>query len=223
MISSRNLTELLAPDRLEALCQSIALLDAILSPEWEYRYFSFNARWDEAVSERMASMRNGSGDHFFAVFADNSAIIKGFAHEAKMSPWSRQPPAVWPGVLGHVPERFARFLSEPAFSMDETTFCIWHESQEGRWSGGPIDFPSGDDPDGSAGLLWMLDGDPETYLRFARDYYERELAPEDVAAIYVHTPLSRAAMTRLNPEAQWAEVVSEAEEIGYPIADRQEP
>jgi hypothetical protein len=223
MISSRNLTDLPAPDRLEALCQSIAMLDAVLSPEWEYRYFSFNARWDEEFSERMASMRNGSGDHFFAVFGEDGAIIKGFDHEAQMSPWCRQPPAVWPGVLDHVPEKFARFLSEPAFSMDETTFCIWHEGQDGRWSRGPIDFPFGDDPDGSADLLWMFDAAPETYLKFARDYYERELTPEDVAAIYTHTPLSRAAMTRLNPEAEWTELVVEAEEIGYPIADRQGP
>ena len=66
----------------------------------------------------------------------------------------------------------------------------------------------------------MLDGDPITYLKFAKDYYERELAPDDVAAIYAHTPLSHEAMIRLNPAAQWTEIVSEAEEIGYPIVDR---
>lgn len=220
MISSRNLIDLPAPDRLEALCQSIALLDAVLSPEWEYRYFSFNSRWDEDLSERMASMRNGSGDHFFAVFDEDSAIIKGFDHEAHMSPWFQQPPAVWPGVLDQVPESFARFISEPAFSMHETTFCIWHEAKEGKWSRGQIDFPSGEDPDGSGNVLWMLDDDPATYLKFANDYYERELAPNDVAAIYAHTPLSREAMKRMNPAAQWTEIVTEAEEIGYPIVDR---
>jgi hypothetical protein len=27
------------------------VLDAILSPEWEYRFFSFNAEWDSAKRE----------------------------------------------------------------------------------------------------------------------------------------------------------------------------
>src|SRR5262245_3125929 len=128
-----------------------------------------------------------------------------------MSPWCKQPPGVWPGVLDQVPERFTRFVSEPAFSIHETTFCIWHDAKEGKWSRGEIDFPSGDDPDGSAHVLWMLDGDPGTYLKFARDYYECELAPDDVVAIYAHTALSREAVTRLNPVAQSSAIVSEAQ------------
>ena len=47
--------------------QSLAMLDAILSPEWEYRHFSFNSRW--APFEQMGSMRNGQGDHYFALFS----------------------------------------------------------------------------------------------------------------------------------------------------------
>ncbi len=47
--------------------RSLAMLDAIMSPEWEYRYFSFNANWDASLGERMASMRNGSGDEYFAI------------------------------------------------------------------------------------------------------------------------------------------------------------
>jgi hypothetical protein len=194
------------------------MLDAVLSPEWEYRYFSFNAHWNEEAHERMASMRNGSGDHFFAVFNEGGAIIKGFDHEAPMSPWYRKPLALWPGVLDHVPRLFAHFLSEPAFSMDETTFCIWHDTKEGRWTRGQIEFPPGDDPDGSRGILGMLDGSPSTYVTFGSEYYECELAQEDVAAVYAHAPLSREVAKRLNSEAQWPGIVADAREIGYPIA-----
>jgi hypothetical protein len=56
--------------------QSLALLDAILSPDWEYRYFSFDSRW--GPSERMGSMRNGQGDHWFALFSSAGCWLKGF-------------------------------------------------------------------------------------------------------------------------------------------------
>ena len=42
--------------------QALAILDAILCPEWAYRYFSFDSRW--GPGEEMASMRNGSGDEY---------------------------------------------------------------------------------------------------------------------------------------------------------------
>src|SRR5262245_26616422 len=59
-ISTRNLSLLGSLSHVERVSQSIAVLDAILSPEWEYRFFSFNAAWDLANHERMASMRDGS-------------------------------------------------------------------------------------------------------------------------------------------------------------------
>ena len=43
--------------------QGLAVRGAIAEPEWEYRYFSFDAKW--AKGERMASMRNGEGDDRF--------------------------------------------------------------------------------------------------------------------------------------------------------------
>jgi hypothetical protein len=42
-ISTRDLSQLPSIDRLEKITQSIAMLDAIVSPNWEDRYFSFNA------------------------------------------------------------------------------------------------------------------------------------------------------------------------------------
>jgi hypothetical protein len=62
MISTRSLS-LLEIDLLKSHLQSFAVLDSILSPEWEFRYYSFNSDWDENTS--LASIRNGSGDHVF--------------------------------------------------------------------------------------------------------------------------------------------------------------
>jgi hypothetical protein len=215
-ISTRNLSELPDPGSLEKLSQSIAMLDAIMCPEWEYRYFSFNASWDSSKKERMASMRNGQGDHYFLLFSPSGAILKGFNHEAAMSPWRRKPKALWPGVLDNVPSVFNSFLTEPAFSMDDTTFCVWREGDD-VWHGhvGSVDGEA--DPDGSENLLWVFDGDPETYVKFAADYYEQAPSLGSVRRVYVHEPLSPRHVLELNPNANWEITKNSAQEINYPL------
>jgi hypothetical protein len=217
MISTRDLS--LLPDiaRLKALCQSLAMLDAILSPEWEYRYYSFDSRWgeNESVDEQMASMRNGSGDEYVLLFTPAGAIMKGFAHEAAMSPYQFDPPHVWPGVLESVPQEFADFLSEPAFSLDETTFCIWRRSQDAVWQHGPIEFPADDDPDGSAELLVILDGKPRTYQAWAKEYYEQAIPLKAVEHMYQHKPLTKAIVAALNADLSLKDLADEIAEIGY--------
>jgi hypothetical protein len=46
-------------ETLRRLTKSIAMLDAIICPEWEYRYYSYNSQWGDG--EEMASTRNGCG------------------------------------------------------------------------------------------------------------------------------------------------------------------
>lgn len=217
-VSTRDLSRLPDLTKLEQLSQSIAMLDAIISPEWDYRYFSFNAKWDPLKQERMASMRNGSGDEYFLLFSPQGGILKGFDHEAAMSPWTREPKEVWPGVLDHVPAMFADFLTEPAFSLGDTTFCIWRAHNDDRWQIGPVSFPLGNDPDGSEDLLWMLDGDPETYVRFAYDYYEKTLSIDLVRELYLLRPLTPALVSEINSDAEWNGLLSYAQEIGYPLS-----
>ncbi|HEX6285588.1 MAG TPA: hypothetical protein VFZ71_11970, partial [Pyrinomonadaceae bacterium] len=77
MISSRSLHQLPNVDELKRISQSLAMLDAILMPDWEYRFYSFDANWSD--DEMLASMRNGSGDSFFILFNSAGAIIKGYA------------------------------------------------------------------------------------------------------------------------------------------------
>jgi hypothetical protein len=60
VISTRDLSLLPDVESLRRLWQSMAMLDAILSPDWEYRYYSFNAAW--GAGEEMGSMRDGCGD-----------------------------------------------------------------------------------------------------------------------------------------------------------------
>jgi hypothetical protein len=213
-ISTRDLHLLPDVDRLRALLQSLAMLDAILSPEWESRYYSFNARW--AKGQQMGSMRDGCGDDFFALFSAAGCFLKGFAHEAPMSPYGRRPKKVWPGVLDSVPAAFAACLKEPAFSIADTTFCIWRRYSDGSWQCGAIEFPAGNDPDGSQSLLSILDGRAESYKRWAEDYYERSVTLAAVRQVYGHQPLTARLVQRLNLEMGLGELVTDVDEIGYP-------
>jgi len=190
------------------------MLDAIMSPEWENRYYSFNSKWGEG--EMMASMRNGSGDDYFTLFNKHGAVLKGFAHESPMSPYGNESGKLWSGLLDAVPSEFQGFLSEPAFSIEDTTFCIWRKYTDSSWQVGKIDYPEGDDPDGSEDLLFILDGKPPTYKEFAEEYYEREVDISAVEHVYQHKPLTSEIVAALNAEVAWEELQSDIEEIGYP-------
>src|SRR5215218_10310749 len=59
MVTKKTLAAIPDIPSLKKLSQSLAMLDAIMSPEWDYRYYSFDSKW--AAGEMMASMRNGCG------------------------------------------------------------------------------------------------------------------------------------------------------------------
>jgi hypothetical protein len=214
MVTKKRLDTIPNVELLKKLCQSLATLDAIISPEWEYRYYSFNSKWAEG--EMMASMRNGSGDEYFILFNSQGAIMKGFAHESSMSPWASDSEQVWPGVLDQVPAEFGGFLTEPAFSMAETTFCVWRRNGDPSWQTGQIEYPDEDDPDGSEDLLFILDGEPKTYQEFAEQYYERAIDLSVVMSVYERESLTPQMIEKLNPEVSVESVASDLEQIDYP-------
>jgi len=211
--STRSLGALPSIDRVRERSQSLAVLDAVLSPEWEHRYYSFDSQW--GAGEMMASMRNGSGDEYFILFDRNGAAMKGFDHESQMSPWSSNGGKIWQGIYESLPESFSAFRNEPAFSMTNVTFCIWREPSDLAWQCGTIAFPEGENPDGSGWMLEALGGDPEVYQEFARDYYEIEIPLPAIEAIYAHAPLTVDLLRQLNPAASLDAVAHDVSEIGY--------
>jgi hypothetical protein len=202
-------------------CRALAVLDAALSPEWAYRYYSFNSRW--APNEEMASMRNGSGDEYSIVFGPAGVFIRGFDHESPMSPYALDPPRPWPGVVDEVPDVFAHCVNEPAFSLDGVlgaSVCVWRQSSDSRWQSGTISFPEGSsDPDGSGWLFELLvDDSPTAYRRFAEEYYEVSVNQEAVRHCYSLRPLTDELVRSLNPELSFGDLSEDAAEIGYPSA-----
>ncbi|MBX7106346.1 MAG: hypothetical protein K1X57_19870 [Gemmataceae bacterium] len=215
MISTRDLSLLPDVDGLRRTLQAMAMLDAILCPEWEFRYYSFTAGW--AAGEQMGSMRNGSGHEFSAHFSSVGCWLKGFAREYPMSPYRESTPCPWPGVLDAVPEEFAACLREPAFSVGDVTFCIWRRYADRAWQMGPVRFPlDHPDPDGSEFLLSPLDGRPETYRAWASDCYSRGVELAAVEHVYRHKPLAPDVVARLNPKVSLGELAADISEIGYP-------
>ncbi|VEL96903.1 hypothetical protein ALT761_01896 [Alteromonas sp. 76-1] len=85
-ISTKNLNSMPEVLALKKLLQSLAMLDAIMSPEWDERFYSFNSNWGD--NEQMGSMKNGCGDDFFVLFNQDGCFVKGFDHESAMSSWS---------------------------------------------------------------------------------------------------------------------------------------
>ncbi len=200
-------------ESLKKQSQSLAMLDAIMSPEWDYRYYSFDSKWSE--NEMMASMRNGSGDDYFILFNEYGSIIKGFAHESPMSPYAQNPKKIWHGIIENVPQEFESFLSEPAFSIKDTTFCIWRKNDDLTWQIGEIDYPQTENADGLEDLLYIFDGNPQTYQEFAEEYYETEIEISDIKEIYEHQPLSEKLVKKLNREVSLEDLQEDIEEIGY--------
>jgi hypothetical protein len=225
--ATSNLIALPEPDKLKNLCKSIAVLDAIISPDWEYRYFSYNADWDEG--EELASMRDGQGDEYQILFNRHGAIINGFAHESEMNGWLETDKGtiqkVWPGVLEDVPAEFHNFINTEPIPSVGTTFCIWRKHDMATWQTGKILFPQDDYGDGSEDLLFMLNNNPETYKSWAEEYYDENFEsggiPIDVVKyIYDGLPVSREVVLQINPGFKdFSQLKEELNQIRYPFSD----
>lgn len=166
----------------------------------------------------MASMRNGSGDDYLILFNPAGAVIKGLAHEYPMTGYEAGGWPLGPGIYDRVPDEFAEILTEPAFSPEMVSFCIWLLHTDRSWRIGEIESPVGDDPDGSRELLAIFDGLPQTYQCWSADYYEQPIPLAAVERIYRHEPLTNGLILALNPEIRLADLREDIANIAYPAA-----
>jgi hypothetical protein len=187
-----------APPALERTCKGLAALDAMLSPAWQDRYYSFNRAWDSGAGHRMASMRNGSGDEWFIVFGRDGVFVKAFWHE--------HPPQDAAVVYAGLPSKLAPQLKEPAFSMQHVTFGGWHDgiSWTLRGNAEPL-----------AEELDRLTGDPGAYQDYAKDYFELDIPTEAIAHVLLGEKLDALLLERVAPGRTLAELNDDLDEIGY--------
>ncbi|MGY3337304.1 hypothetical protein ACVW0K_003403 [Streptomyces filamentosus] len=203
--------------------RGLAMLDAVLSPQWEGRYYSYDAHWSD--TEQLASMKDGEGGEYTIVLSPAGAFARVFDHESPISPYGPLADGeTWPGVLDGVPDAFRAYLTEPAF-LDEddvhvTTACLWRETGDTAWRTGPVDLTEltdHEDVDGAARFLALLtDRTPEAYARWASDYYETAVDLDAVRHVLALRPLTQEVVTALHPGLDLADLAEDRAEIGYP-------
>ncbi|MFB8172315.1 hypothetical protein ACFC60_30650 [Kitasatospora purpeofusca] len=198
------------PAALRDRCRGLAMLEAILSPDWGGRYYSFDSAWGDG--QQMASMRDGQGDDWFMVFSDAGVYARGFDHTA---------PNAAPRLLPEVPGPFRAQTVEPAFGEEDgtplATVCFWHGAGgEDGWQA-----PSAA-PTGGVGLFALpAAADPaRAYLEWAEEYYEPEHAPDPAAVAHVLAlrPLTAAVVAAIDPDVDLDDLAEDIAEIGYPTA-----
>jgi hypothetical protein len=151
------------------------------------------------------------------LFDPSGAIIKGFDHASKMSPYGNDDDKIWSGILDTVPLEFNSFLREPAFSIEDITFCVWRRYIDSTWHVGNISYPQGDeDADGSNWMLSTLDRNLMTYQEWATNYHEVTIDLVAVQHIYEHQPLTSEIVKMLNVNLSIDKLAQDIQEIGYP-------
>jgi hypothetical protein len=208
MLSTQDLSALPAELDLQRVCKALAVLDAIISPEEEYRYHTYDAKWGEG--EEVFEMNDGEGDQMLILFAPEGAVINGYA-DGLEEPDKAQ--------LTHgLPQAFHEFIfGEPVNSIG-TTFCLWTEDNQ-PWQLGK----GATDEDGSDELLYILDGHPRTYIDWAQEYFEEDRFHKDglpvgtVTQLYYGETLTKPMVEALVTHvADWEALRRDLDEINYP-------
>lgn len=207
MISTKNFSLLPNKNVFQNICKAISVLDAIICQEWEYRYYSYNSKWGEG--EEFCEMRNGSGDLMNILFLDDKCIISGFAHEYQNNEKKE--------ITKKLPEIYNEFMfGEPVKSYG-TTFCLWL-NENNEWQTGNIK----DYNDNSEEMLGIFDGNSQTYIHWASEYFkesykETGIPLETVTKIYKGETLTKEmVLSIVNEIEDWKLLESDLKEINYP-------
>lgn len=240
-ISTRDLSSMPNIEELRNLCKSLAVLDAIICPEWENRYYSYISNWND--NEEFFEMRDGSGDEMKILFCLNGCVINGFSHESELCDWNEVEVEekisfiekwfgnkknkteliqnIPEGVLDSLPNEFHHFIFEEPVKNSGTTFCIWRKPYDSKWHVGDIEYSEDEDLDGSLDLLYIFDGNPGTYKSWAEEYFEemfldRELELDLIESIYNGELITKELVMKINPErSDLTQLKLDLTQIGY--------
>lgn len=184
------------PRELERICKGIATLDAMLSEDWEYRYYSFDHAW--SATERMASMRNGCGDDWFIVFAPGGVFVKSFWHEYPHEDVAK--------LYRGLPAGLSPHRVEGAFSMEWVTYGGWHDGKKWTLRGNAKPMTE---------QLAILSGDPDVYRQHASDYFEADVPVDAIAHVLAGKKLDTKLVSRITTERTLRDLKDDLAEIGY--------
>jgi hypothetical protein len=208
MISTKDFSLLPNKQNFQNLCKAISVLDAIICPEWEFRYYSYNSKWGEG--EEFCEMRDGSGDLMNILFLENKCIISGFAHELQNNKKSE--------VTANLPEVYHEFIFGEPVTSNGTSFCLWI-NENNNWETGNIS----DYNDNSEEMLTIFDGNPQTYIDWASEYFEDSYSAtgipfKTVKEIYDGKILTKEMVLSIVEEVEdWKLLEEDLKEINYPF------
>ncbi len=209
-MSTEQISALPSIEDIYSLSQSIALLDAVLQPVWDLRYFSFNSKWD--ANESMASMRDSSGEAYFMVFKKEGAILLAQTPHSEVGAEVARRGHPLPGTFYSIPEQLMDILVEPAFFVEDTTFCLWRLTGDPFWQvGGEVS----NTKNSSAEVLFALDGNPDTYKQWGDEYFEQDLPLHAIQQVYNHEDITLDLVQSLNRDMTLENLAEDLEEIGY--------
>lgn len=206
MISTKNLN-LIDREKLQTICKAICVLDAILSQEWQYRYYSYNNKWTE--NEEFFEMRDGLGNQVLILFRQDGCVINGFAHKYKQQEKQK--------LTRDLPSIFEEFIFGEPVKTIGTTFCVWTTEQK-KWKVGQIKSYE----DNSEEMLSIFDANPQTYIDWATEYFEESciesgIPLETVTKIYAKQTLTKEMVLSIVEELEdWEQLKTDLNEIGYP-------
>lgn len=187
------------PNDLKRKLQSLAMLDAILMPDWDLRYFSFNSKW--GAGEMMSSMKDGEGSEFFFLFNADGVIgkinCKGSSLGANVN-----------SLLAKIPCEFASFIKEPAFRIYAASCYLWWRVEDGLWSLAPKDIVG-------IPLLAFVADQGEYYHAWAQKYYDCKISLESVRAVFRHETLTDDLVVSLNSGIELEAALADCQEINY--------
>jgi hypothetical protein len=177
--------------------QGLALLDAIIMPEWENRFFSFNGNWNSQAGEMMASMRNGAGAEYFLQFSNDGVIGKVFdgTRQKDISSNSKE-----------IPSCFSSFLNEAAFDIGHATYFFFRQNTDREWTALPKNL-------NQFSCLQYLSEGAVCYHKWAENYYGRRIDFQTLEDVYTSLSVTQQQLSKLNIELKLEELDEDIAEI----------
>ena len=196
MYEITDLTQLPSIHRVMLTSRGLALLDAVMTPEWQYRYFSFNADWAGDGKQAMASMRDGTGSDYFLLFDPTGVAGKIYCSGQRLSV----------DAVEELPDSFSNFKGEAAFCLDASTYFIWRGYDDDTWHATPAGLDKYD-------WLSFLMTPAETYHAWAERYYDRDLDLNVVRDVIVAGNIQVEQVMLLNLDLNFEDFATDVAEI----------
>lgn len=117
------------------LLKKQAILDIVITPESESWLRLVSYSYNKEKQCDIFKIDNGGGDHLYALFSKEGAILKCFDHESCLSPYLNHDISIAPVFYAQVPDALQSLL-ELEIAQEDVTCCLWQLSGETTWHRG---------------------------------------------------------------------------------------